>query len=80
MKTDEGRIMTKRLPVSDETHIRFRDFARGLDTTMDDAINFLLDLVSESDNPEEAGRALLMKRAELLSKKPVKKKAGKSEK
>lgn len=57
--------MNKRVPVSGKTHLRFRDFAKGLDTTMDDALNFLLDLVSESDTPLRDGKALRVKLAKM---------------
>lgn len=65
MSSDEGRIMTKRVPVSEKTHLRVRDFARGLDTTMDDALNFLIDLASKSGDAFKDGRALRVKLAEM---------------
>lgn len=76
MKTDEGRVMTKRVPVSEETHVRFRDFSKGLNTTMDDALNFILDLVSESDDPMQSGKKLRVKLAQMRVDEPDKESKG----
>lgn len=40
---------TSRIPVTDETRDRLKDFARGLDANYDGALNFLLDLLTDDE-------------------------------
>jgi len=49
-----GTRVNKRIPVTDDTLNRLRDFSNGLGTTYDDAINFLIDQIS--DDGETAKR------------------------
>lgn len=54
-----SRRVNKRIPVADDTLHRLRDFADGLGTTYDDAINFLIDMATDEDeNPKLAGHRL----------------------
>jgi hypothetical protein len=69
MPENEGRTMTKRIPISPETHDRFREFSHGLGTTMDEAVNFLLDLVSDTGDAMRDGKSLRVKLAEMQLKK-----------
>lgn len=54
-----SRRVNKRIPVADDTLQRLRDFADGLGSTYDEAINFLIDLAADEDeNPKLAGHRL----------------------
>ena len=54
-----ARQVNKRIPVADDTIQRLRAFADGLGSTYDDAINFLIDMVtSEDEDPKLAGHRL----------------------
>lgn len=51
--------MNSRIPVTDETHILLRDFARGLGVNMNEAVIFLLSKQFEpGENPIIVGDSL----------------------
>lgn len=54
----KGRRMTERVPVAPETHERLKEFAVGLKTTFDGAINYALDKLIDAEKPVEAGKRL----------------------
>lgn len=50
--------MDKRLPVTEETHARMTAFREGAGMTFDEAVNLLLDLVSEKGQEYDVGAKL----------------------
>lgn len=62
------RRLSKRVPVTDETLKRLRDFADGLGTTYDESINFLIDYASEQqENAKRTGHRLRVQYDPTLS-------------
>ena len=58
-KPRSRRIMASRIAVTPDTHYMLRDFTKGLWTTYDESIGFLLRLVRKPDEtPFEAGKRL----------------------
>jgi hypothetical protein len=58
-KGGDGRMMNSRIAVREATARRVREFAKGLDVTQDEAINFVLDRVmGPTDDPLIIGRQL----------------------
>ena len=56
-----GRTAANRIPISEDTHIKLRDFKNGLDAgaSFDDAVLLLLRLVSrEGEDEYQTGKRL----------------------
>jgi hypothetical protein len=54
----QKRFVTARLPVRPETHQRIRDFSVGAGMTMDEAVDYLLRIVSVEGEEFETGRGV----------------------
>ena len=66
---NEGRQMTSRIPVTPETHKRIQKFAQALDTTYDEALNFVFDRILEGKSSLAGGEELQPEFAAWLKKK-----------
>ncbi len=51
MSEEQVSRLTSRIPVTPEVHQRLRDFASGLDATYDEALDYILDILTEGSNP-----------------------------
>lgn len=51
MSEEPSRRVSSRIPVTPEVHERLRDFAKGLDATYDEALDYILDILTEGVNP-----------------------------
>lgn len=55
MADDQSQRVTSRIPVTPEVHQRLRDFAKGLNATYDETLDYILDIITAGNNPMITG-------------------------